>query len=139
MTASSAQIVEDAFGAFNTEGTEALLPYVHPEAEFSTPPELSSEPDTYRGHEGVRRYFDSFFDAMDEIRIEPVELHERGDRVVVEFVLRARGKSTGIEAEQRAFAVVEMREGMIFSISIHATREAAEDDAAGASGSEPSP
>ncbi|MBM3667165.1 MAG: nuclear transport factor 2 family protein [Actinobacteria bacterium] len=59
MSEADLQTLRAAFEAFNYRGTEAFIPCVHPEAVFTTPPELSSEPDTYRGHDGVRRYFDS--------------------------------------------------------------------------------
>ena len=57
--------------AFNADGVDGILPFIHPDFEATTPPELAAEPDTYRGHEGVRRYFDSFYEIMDEIRFEP--------------------------------------------------------------------
>jgi ketosteroid isomerase-like protein len=129
----NAQIVESAFLAFNEGGTDALVPFVDPEGEFTTPPELASEPDTYRGHEGLRRYFDSFFEVMDEIRIEPLAVRERGEAVVMEFRLRARGKATGIEAEQLAYAAAELRDERIVSLTVHPTLADAEAraDAAG--------
>ena len=34
------------------------------------PPELSAEPDVYIGHAGMRRYWESFHDALDEVRFE---------------------------------------------------------------------
>ena len=42
---------------------------------MTTPANLAAEPDTYRGHEGIRRYFDSFYDVMDEVRFR---LNESG-------------------------------------------------------------
>ncbi len=63
--------MREAFRAFSEGGVEAFIPYMHPEGEFTTPPELASEPDTYRGHEGVRRYWASFYEVMDEIKVDP--------------------------------------------------------------------
>ena len=48
---------------------------IHPEFEVTTPQSLASEPDTYRGHEGIRRYFDSFYEAMENVYFEG---HRRG-------------------------------------------------------------
>ena len=79
---------------------EGLLPFIHPEFEVTTPADLAAEPDTYRGPDGVRRYFDSFYEAMDEIRFEPREFLEAGGRVIVPITLTARGRTTGIEARQ---------------------------------------
>ena len=49
---------------------------------------------------------------MDEIRWEPHRFREVGDRVVVEFTLRARGKTTGLDFGQDAVMVWEIRDGM---------------------------
>jgi ketosteroid isomerase-like protein len=119
------EIVKRGFDAFNREGVDALLAFVHPEFEVTTPPELASEPDTYRGHEGVRRYFDSFYEAMEEIRWDPHAFLEAGDRVVVEFTLRAKGKSTGLEVGQEAVMVWELRDGKAIGLDLYQTLEEA--------------
>ena len=118
-------IVERGFEAFNRGGVEALLPLIHPDFVATTPPELASEPDTYRGHEGVRRYFDSFYEAMDEIRWDGKTFREVGERVVVEFTLRATGKSTGLEVTQDAVMVWELRNGKAISLELYPTLEQA--------------
>jgi ketosteroid isomerase-like protein len=106
------EIVQRGFDAFNENGVEGILPLIHPHFEATTPPSLASEPDTYRGPDGIRRWFDSFDEVMDEIRWEPHRFREVGDRVVVEFTLRARGKTTGLDFGQDAVMVWEIRDGM---------------------------
>jgi ketosteroid isomerase-like protein len=119
------EIVKSGFDAFNRDGVEALLEYVHPDFETTTPPELASEPDTYRGHDGVRRYFDSFYEAMEDIRWDPREFHEAGERVVVEFSLRARGKTTGLEFGQDAVMVWTLLEGRAIGLELYPTLDEA--------------
>ena len=120
------EIVRQAFEAVEREGWQSLFPLIDPEFELTTPPELAMEPDTYRGHAGVRRYFESFEDAMDDIRIVPDgEFLAAGDKVFFPFRLSARGKETRIEAEQRAFQVWTLRDGKGLRAEVFATREAA--------------
>jgi ketosteroid isomerase-like protein len=127
------EIVKRAFEAFEQGGVEGLLEFIHEDFEGTTPPGLASEPDTYVGHEGVRRYFDSFYEAMDDIRWESHTFHEVGDRVVVEFTLYARGKSTGLEFGQPAVQVWTLRDGKGIGLELYPTLEealaAAGDDA----------
>ena len=73
---------------------ERILAFIHPEFEGSVPPEFSAEPDTYRGHDGIRRYFRTFQDAMEEVRFQPERFWDAGDAVVVEMRLTARGRQT---------------------------------------------
>jgi ketosteroid isomerase-like protein len=116
---SNLELIRKGFEDLNERGFEAMLPLFDPEFEVTTPRELSAEPDTYRGPEGIRRYFKSFYEAMDEITFEPTGFHEVGDRVVVEFTLRARGRTTGLEAEQQAVQVWELRDGKAIRMSLY--------------------
>ena len=81
----------------NESGVEAALDQIHPDFEGVTPPELSPEPDTYRGHEGIRRYFAGFEGVMDKVRWEADELMEApNERVVAGIRLLTRSVATGL-------------------------------------------
>jgi uncharacterized protein len=124
------EIVRAGFEALVTNGVEGLLAFIHPEFEVTTPPGLAVEPDTYRGHDGIRRYFDSFYEVMDEVRFIPDEFIAVGERVVVPIRLVARGKETGIEAEQRVFQVWSLRDEKAIRVEVFAAREEALEAAA---------
>jgi hypothetical protein len=49
----SIEVLERMFAAFEEDGVEGVLEYIDPEAVAVIGPELSAEPDTYRGHDGV--------------------------------------------------------------------------------------
>jgi ketosteroid isomerase-like protein len=119
------EIVERGIEAFNDRGVAGIIPYIHPEFEATTPPNLASEPDTYRGHDGVRRWFDSFYEVMDQIRWDAHSFQQVGDRVVVEFTLRARGKTTGLDFGQEAVMVWSFRDGKGIRIELFETLDEA--------------
>jgi ketosteroid isomerase-like protein len=123
--ADNVELVRRGFEAMSEGGVEGMLPFVHAEFEVTTPASLAAEPDTYRGHEGVRRWFDSFYDAVDEIGFEAHDYRAVGEKVVVPFTMRVRGRSTGIEAEQSAVQVWEIRDDKAFRMEIFATVEEA--------------
>jgi ketosteroid isomerase-like protein len=125
VASSNLEIVERGFEAFNESGIEGIVPLIHPEFEATTPPDLASEPDTYRGREGVRRWFSSFDEVMDEIRWDARGFRELGDRVVVEFTLRARGKTSGLDFGQDAVMVWELRDGQAIRLSLYPTLDQA--------------
>jgi ketosteroid isomerase-like protein len=112
------EIVQRGFEAFNERGVEGILPFIHSEFEATTPPNLASEPDTYRGHDGIRRWFDSFDEVMDQIRWDANRFQQVGERVVVEFTLRARGKTTGLDFGQDAVMVWSLREGKAIRVEL---------------------
>ncbi|MEK6273194.1 MAG: nuclear transport factor 2 family protein [Actinomycetota bacterium] len=119
MSSQNVELVRAGFEALSEGDVEALLPFIHPEFEVTTPANLAAEPDTYRGHEGVRRYFDSFYDAMDEIRFEPQEFREAGGRVIVAVTLRARGRTTGIETTQEFAMAWSLRDRKAVRVEVY--------------------
>jgi ketosteroid isomerase-like protein len=119
------EIVRGGFEAFNARGVEGIVPLIDPDFEATTPPNLAAEPSTYRGEEGIREWFDSFDEVMEEIRWEARRFHAVGDRVVVEFTLRARGRSTGLDFGQEAVMVWTLRDGKAVALTLHSTLDEA--------------
>jgi ketosteroid isomerase-like protein len=119
------ELIEAALRAYGSEGVEGMLPYVHPEFTMTTTAEVAAEPDTYEGHDGLRRYFGSFLEVMDDVRIEPTEVDPRGDRVLMEFDLVATGKATGIEVRQKGHAIWELQDGKLRRVTFFGTAEKA--------------
>ena len=125
MPGENLEIVQRGFDAFNQGGVEGILPFIHPEFEATTPPNLASEPDTYRGHDGIRRWFDSFDEVMDQIRWDAHDFQAVDDRVVVEFTLRARGKTSGLDFGQDAVMVWWLRDGKAIRLELFETLDEA--------------
>jgi ketosteroid isomerase-like protein len=123
MNETNADLVRERFAPMREGDVEALLTLIHPDFEVTTPPGLAAEPDTYRGPEGIRRYFDSFYEIMDRVSFEPHDFIGVGERVVVPVTLRARGRTTGIETTQKLVQVWELRDEKAYRIEVYATLE----------------
>jgi ketosteroid isomerase-like protein len=122
---SNLELVKQGYEDLRTGGFQAFLPFFDPEFEVTTPPGLAAEPDTYRGPEGMRRYFESFYEAMDKVEFIPTAFHVVGDLVVVEATLRARGRTTGIELEQSAAFVWKLRDDKAIRLEVYASLDEA--------------
>ncbi|HEY7150573.1 MAG TPA: nuclear transport factor 2 family protein [Solirubrobacterales bacterium] len=125
MPDSNVDLIRQGFEALNERGVEALLPFIHPEFEVTTPPGLAAEPDTYRGPEGIRRYFDEFYEAMDRVTFDARDFIAVGELVVVPMILRARGRTTGIVAEQEVVQVWKLRGEQAIRVEVFATLDEA--------------
>jgi ketosteroid isomerase-like protein len=125
MSSENVEIVQRGFDAFNEGGVEGIVPFIHSEFEATTPPSLASEPDTYRGPDGIRRWFDSFDEVMDQIRWDAHSFQAVGDKVVVEFTLRARGKTTGLDFGQDAVMIWSLRDGKAVRVDLFETLDEA--------------
>ena len=119
MSQDGISVVRSAFEAINDGGVEAMLLFVAEDFEMQTPAALAAEPDTYRGHDGVRRWFSSFYDAVDSIRFELPRLEEHNGRVVMAFRMTTRGRTTGLMASQEATTVCEVENGEITRLTFH--------------------
>jgi ketosteroid isomerase-like protein len=121
--------MQEIYAAWQAGGAERLIDYVHQDFEGTVPPELSAEPDRYRGPDGVRRWFAGFEDTLDDVRIVPLEMIEAGDRVIVPVRLTARGAGSGIEVEQDVVQVWRFRDGKVVRLDafpdLESAREAA--------------
>jgi len=115
------EAVREALAAFNSGDLDRVVAALRPDFEGSVAPELSAEPDTYRGAEGIQRYFASFREAFEQIRFEVEELIDAGDSVVVGMRMTAVGKLTGIEVEQRNAGVWTVREGKVARVQTFVT------------------
>ena len=66
-----------------------------------------------------------FYDAMDRVEFDAEDFIDVGDRVVVPIVLRARGRTTGIEVEQRLVGIWDVRDGKAIGTEVFATMDEA--------------
>jgi ketosteroid isomerase-like protein len=121
MSQANVEIVRQGFDAFNSADMERILAVTHPDFETEVSPELSAEPDVYRGHDGIRRYFQSFQDAMDEIRFQPERIWDVGESVVAAVRLTAKGRQSEIAVEQRIAQVWTIRDGKAVGVRTYAS------------------
>ena len=125
MSEADVEQMRRAFEALAEAGVEAMLPSISEDFEMTTPSNLAAEPDTYRGHDGVRRWFESFYEAMDMVRIEPQGFEAVAGRVAMRFRMVARGRTTGLEMVQEAAALGTVVDGRATRIEFYATIEEA--------------
>jgi ketosteroid isomerase-like protein len=115
--------VRAVFAAFDPRGVEAVMDLFSPEFVGVVPPELSAEPDTYVGHEGIRRYMALWQEQIDDLQMRPEELFDAGGAVVVRLRISGRGRGSRVPVELPAAVRVTMADGLITSMSAHPTVE----------------
>jgi ketosteroid isomerase-like protein len=117
----SAATVRKMLDVLNEEGVEAALAWFHEDFEGIVPPDLSAEPDVYAGHDGVRRYFDSFREIVDDLRFDADEIVDVGEgRVVARGCITGHGRASGIPTELRVPMAMRLRDGKLIRMDAHA-------------------
>ena len=121
------QVIEsNRSGADDLEARiEAALALWDPSCEY-TRVTAAVDPETYRGHEGMRRYLRDMNDAWAEWRLEMEDAFEVGqDTVVATFHFRASGKTSGVPIEARLGVVFLLSQGKILRGHTYPTPEEA--------------
>jgi ketosteroid isomerase-like protein len=101
---------------------EAFIELCDPEIEF-TVLTGAMEGRSYRGHSGVRKWFDSMRQAFERFETNVVDAEDLGDcKVLVTIRIVATGRGSGIELEQTVYQLAEGRDGRIQGWEWHLTR-----------------
>ena len=92
---------------------EGLLAATHPNAEYrpATQQAIEGEGSVFRGHDGIGRWFSELHDLYEDLDSEILEVRDLGDRVVVVFLVRGRGRGSGVALEQALAQVVTLQQG----------------------------
>ncbi len=104
-----------AFHALNRQDFEVVLLTYHPEVEVRQAPtggdegELGFRP-TYRGREGVLEFQRDWLGDWAEIRYEPTDLIDLGNRFLVLMEMTARGEASGATVTERVAALATFNE-----------------------------
>jgi ketosteroid isomerase-like protein len=123
----NADVVRLALALWNAapELTEqAFLEFAHPDMVL----DLSSNvlnPATYEGFDGFVRFAEQVGEAWAEFRMEPEEVFEREDVVVVLVRAVGKGRGSGVEVDDAVAMVAEVRDGRISTLRVEPDREAA--------------
>jgi ketosteroid isomerase-like protein len=104
---------------------DSILALVDPNCEF-TSVMAAVEPQTYRGHDGVRDYLAEMADSWQEWRMEVEEAFDADpDTVLTVFRALVVGKDSGAAVETRRAMVCELSAGKIRRARAYPSREEA--------------
>ena len=127
MSRENVEIVRRTFG-FGLSDIDAWLELYDPEIEWLPAPQSLQAAESYRGHEGVRRFWDDLFSAWERYEVEAQEFRDLGDQVVVIALVRARSPR-GMELNEVWSGLFTLRAGKIVRFQGFADRDGALDAA----------
>ena len=86
---------------------------VDPDVEI-TDLDISLDTECYRGHDSVRKWIGVWMESWESWTLEDVQVRPVGeDRAIGLFLVRAKGKGSGIELSRRDALVCTLRAGKI--------------------------
>lgn len=98
--------------AINARDVEAAVAVCDPEIEFLSVLAVSGK--AYRGHDGIREYFEDITSAWEEWRVEVHRVAPAADgRVIIEMTMHMRGKGSGAPLSERTAHIWTLRDSKL--------------------------
>lgn len=115
MAEENIEVVRRAFEAIGNRDIDALLRLYEPNAAFRPLTGTQVETGGYRGHEGIRAYFEEVDTVWDQMLPHADDLRCHGDLVVVVGGCVVRGRESGAETDRAMAWVFRVRDGRVAS------------------------
>jgi ketosteroid isomerase-like protein len=125
------RIVRQGSEAANRRDFELLFLGFDPEIELELPESLIGgyvPPDlvgVHRGHDGYRRMWEGLIEAWEDLRLEPNEAIDLGDRLLLAGRVKGHGRQSGIFVDQPLFQLFTLRRGLVIRQRDFADRDQA--------------
>ena len=119
------EIVRRGFEAFNRGGREARASgaILAPDVDWEVALGLPDFDGAYSGRDAVSRFWRIWFADFAELRLEPQELIDAGDRVFGAVLPSGRGRRSGIEVTgEMTFPVFTLRDGLVVRYQLFGNR-----------------
>jgi ketosteroid isomerase-like protein len=126
MSQENVEIVRGFYEAWNAKDLDAILELCDPEVEVDWSRSRGLEARIYRRHEGVRDFWNYFFQVFDWVTVSPEEFIESDAQVVVPNQAHFSGRD-GVEVDAHSFQVWTLRNGRLAGVRLfHERAEALE-------------
>ncbi len=118
MSQRNVELTKRAIDAYNRRDLEALRALNDPDVEIDWSASRGVEAGVYRGIDEALRFYQGYFDAFEEILIEPNCFRDADDSVVVPNISRSQGRE-GIEVFARSALVFTFRAGRVVRVRLY--------------------
>jgi ketosteroid isomerase-like protein len=104
-----------AYAAANRRDFDVVLIGIDPQIEYRPsadlmPPDLET---TFHGHAGYLQLWRYWLDAFEDIRWEPEEMLDFGDRFLVQARQGGHGSGSGVAVSEPIFQLYRLRRGIV--------------------------
>jgi hypothetical protein len=110
-----ARAIALSYAAANRRDFDSVLVGWDPGSEYRPssdlmPPDLEK---VFYGHDGYRRLWRYWLDAFHDIRWDPEELLDYGDRILVTAQQSGHGSGSGVGVSEPVFQLFKLRRGLV--------------------------
>jgi ketosteroid isomerase-like protein len=111
---------EDYIAAYNRRDFAAAVEFFDPEVDWVLPAHERS--DSCKGPDQIIRFWEELDETFDELRLDPQESVDAGDRVAMRLRYYGRGKMSGVELDTELYhQVTTFQDGLMVRIEYFTT------------------
>jgi ketosteroid isomerase-like protein len=108
------RLVRQGYAAANRRDFDVTIRGYDPDCyEYSPIVALPDSDPVYYGHDGFHKFWRQLLEAFDDVRLDPKEMLDLGDRVLVTTKMSAHGTGSGVSINQQLFQLMTFRRGLI--------------------------
>jgi ketosteroid isomerase-like protein len=122
--AATAELVRRAYAALSTRDYEALAELARPDFELDVTDRVFN-PETYRGADGLRRFFAEVDELWESMDMNVERLVERDDEVLALLRVHIVGRGSGLRLQDRIAQHWTAHDGKLVRMRVRADQEAA--------------
>jgi ketosteroid isomerase-like protein len=116
MSQENVELVHRGLDAFNRRDLDALLALCDPDVEFFSRVAELEGGGPYRGHDGMRSWWQNFFGVWLKVSAEIEDVRDAGDVTVTRMRFRGHGIESEAPWEQTQWQVAEWRQGKVIRL-----------------------
>jgi ketosteroid isomerase-like protein len=102
-----------AFDAINRRDLDAFVGLMDPEVKFTTRFIVMAGDPYYRGHDGIREWWEDLLGIFPDFSVETLEVRDLGDLVIGAVHVRGHGVDSDAPFEETLWGAVEWRNGKV--------------------------
>jgi ketosteroid isomerase-like protein len=118
MSQENVELGNRAIDALNRRDIDAFLALIDPEVEFYSRIVELEGGGPFRGHEGIRRWWQSLFSISPDFRTEIEDVRAAGDLTVTRVRQRGHGVESDAPMEQMQWFVTQWRNGRMVRVRV---------------------
>jgi ketosteroid isomerase-like protein len=123
MSQENVELTRRVFQAFNDRDLDTLLAGLHEDVEAF--PRLAAVEGGYRGHDGVRRWWEQLLGAFPDFHAEILEVRDLGEFMVVVLRVRGRGAESDTPLDAAIWHVNQFRDGKVIRWRVYTSESEA--------------
>ena len=125
MAEENVEVIRAGYAAWAKRDLDTWLETLHPEVEFQTSGVFPDLAPIYRGHQGMRYFWEAMLAPWESFRLEVERIVEGDECAAVALRFRAQGKGSGVHTDLRQGHALRFKDGRAVKVSAHASFEEA--------------